>query len=201
MYPERDRVRTWLTRGSILAGIAYTATAEYELAGALGASPSVAVMLPLALDLYVVAALRWFRSADIALSLSLMGAAQIAAHLLEARVMAVTVPMVVVVSLLVPVAIWRTHALARPVPGAPVVPAVPEPGVPAPARVRPAPAPRVRTRAVLAAPAVGTPDPLTARVRTEYTDANGYPSVRELKARYSIGQARAQRIRDALATV
>ncbi|MFC8517489.1 DUF2637 domain-containing protein [Streptomyces sp. NPDC057257] len=87
------------------------------------------------------------------------------------------------------------------VPGAP---AVPEPGVPAPARVRPAPRVRTRssrTRAVPAAPAAGTPgtpDPLTARVRTEYAEA---PSVRELKARYSIGQARAQRIRDALATV
>jgi uncharacterized protein DUF2637 len=93
------------------------------------------------------------------------------------------------------------------VPGAPGAPAVPEPGVPAPARVRTASRVRTRssrTRAVPGAGATsapGTPDPLTARVRTEYTDANGYPSVRELKARYSIGQARAQRIRDALATV
>ncbi|MFJ6852184.1 DUF2637 domain-containing protein [Streptomyces sp. NPDC091271] len=53
--------------------------------------------------------------------------------------------------------------------------------------------------APVAVPAVpeAHPDPLTARVRREYAD--GYPSVRELKARYAIGQARAQRIRDGLA--
>ncbi|MCZ4099861.1 hypothetical protein [Streptomyces sp. H39-C1] len=110
---DPDQTRVWLTRLSLGAGIAFTASAEYQLARTLGASPAVATMLPVAIDAYVVAALRWFRSADIALSLALMGAAQVAAHLLDAHVMAVNVPMVVIVSLLVPVAIWRTHALAR----------------------------------------------------------------------------------------
>ncbi|MFI6349121.1 hypothetical protein [Streptomyces sp. NPDC050560] len=67
------------------------------------------------------------------------------------------------------------------VPAVPGTPSTPEYGAP---------------EAVPAVP--GTrPDPLTARVRREYAD--GYPSVRELKARYSIGQARAQRIREGLA--
>lgn len=108
-----DPMRTWLTRASIAAGVIFTATAEYRLAHELGASMLVAAMLPLAIDAYVVAALRWYKAFDIALSLSLMGAAQVAAHLLDAKVMAVNIPMVVVVSLLVPVSIWRTHALAR----------------------------------------------------------------------------------------
>ncbi|MFD9211609.1 hypothetical protein ACFVY9_00535 [Streptomyces sp. NPDC059544] len=108
-----DRMRTWLTRLSLAAGILFTAHAEYDLARTLGADPWIAAMLPVAIDAYVVAALRWFRGFDITLSLALMGAAQVAAHMLDAKVMTVNIPMVIVVSLLVPVAIWRTHALAR----------------------------------------------------------------------------------------
>ncbi|MGV9242634.1 hypothetical protein [Streptomyces sp. NPDC003710] len=111
-----NQVGTWVRRGSLAAGIAFTATAEYELARRLGAKPPIAVMLPLALDCYVIAALRWFRAFDIALSLALMGAAQVAAHALEAGVLKVSLGLVTVVSLLVPVAIWRTHALARQTP-------------------------------------------------------------------------------------
>jgi hypothetical protein len=106
-------MRTWLTRLSLGAGIAFTASAEYQLAVTLGAGVLVAAMLPLAIDAYVVAALRWFRAFDIFLSLALMGAAQVAAHLLDAKVVQVDILLVTVVSLLVPVAIWRTHALAR----------------------------------------------------------------------------------------
>jgi hypothetical protein len=106
-------MRTWLTRLSLGAGIAFTASAEYQLAVTLGAGVLVAAMLPLAIDAYVVAALRWFRAFDIFLSLALMGAAQVAAHLLDAKVVQVDIALVTVVSLLVPIAIWRTHALAR----------------------------------------------------------------------------------------
>lgn len=111
-----NQVGTWVRRGSLAAGIAFTATAEYELARRLGAKPPIAVMLPLALDCYVIAALRWFRAFDIALSLALMGAAQVAAHALEAGVIKVTLSLVTVVSLLVPISLWRTHALARQTP-------------------------------------------------------------------------------------
>jgi hypothetical protein len=111
-----NQVGTWVRRGSLAAGIAFTATAEYELARRLGAKPPIAVMLPVALDCYVIAALRWFRAFDIGLSLALMGAAQVAAHALEAGVLKVSLDLVTVVSLLVPIAIWRTHALARQTP-------------------------------------------------------------------------------------
>ncbi|MGW2284932.1 hypothetical protein [Streptomyces phaeochromogenes] len=111
--PDADPMRTWLTRLSLAAGIAFTAHAEYDLARTLGADRFIAAMLPVSIDAYVVAALRWFRALDITLSLSLMSAAQVAAHALDADVIAVTFELVVVVSLLVPVALWRTHALAR----------------------------------------------------------------------------------------
>ncbi|MCX4557945.1 hypothetical protein OHA02_17255 [Streptomyces phaeochromogenes] len=108
-----DSTRTWIRRTSTAAGLAYTAIAEYELARRLGAQEPIAVMLPLSLDCYVVAALKWFRAFDVALSLILMCAAQVAAHALDAGVVKVTLELVTVVSVLVPVALWRTHALAR----------------------------------------------------------------------------------------
>jgi hypothetical protein len=111
--PDADPMRTWLTRLSLAASIAFTAHAEYDLARTLGADPFIAAMLPVFIDAYVVAAPRWFRALDIMLSLSLMSAAQVAAHALDAHVIAVSFELVVVVSLLVPVALWRTHALAR----------------------------------------------------------------------------------------
>lgn len=137
-----NQVGTWVRRGSLAAGIAFTATAEYELARRLGAKAPIAVMLPVALDCYVVAALRWFRPFDIALSLTLMGAAQVAAHALEAGVIKVSLDLVTVVSLLVPISLWRTHALARQTPrdATPpaTVPPVPEqtPSVQPPAEYR-----------------------------------------------------------------
>lgn len=133
-----DPSRVWIRRASTAAGLAYTAIAEYELARRLGARPPIAVMLPVAIDCYVVAALKWFRAFDVALSLMLMGAAQVAAHALEAGVVQVDLKLVTVVSLLVPIALWRTHALARQTPQdatpSAIIPPVPEqtPSVPEP---------------------------------------------------------------------
>lgn len=134
--------RAWIRRASLSAGIAFTATAEYELARRLGAKPPIAVMLPLSLDAYVIAALKWFRPFDVFLSLALMGAAQVAAHALEAGVIKVSLDLVTVVSLLVPISLWRTHALARYAPRdatpSAIVPPVPEqtPAVPEPVEYR-----------------------------------------------------------------
>ncbi|MEV2228407.1 hypothetical protein AB0H69_07480 [Streptomyces phaeochromogenes] len=267
-----DSTRTWIRRTSTAAGLAYTAIAEYELARRLGAQQPIAVMLPLSLDCYVIAALKWFRAFDVALSLILMCAAQVAAHALDAGVVKVSLELVTVVSVLVPVALWRTHALARgeethevrtpepeyaaavervPVPeqapsvpevypaievrvpevpeavppGARLlplvarpepVPVVPEPAdevpVPEPVPAREYPVPEVRvhpedwTVPGDYADAAGNPtepdddapypDPLTSQVRAAFGDE--VPGVRRLKETYSIGQGRAQRIRDEL---
>lgn len=197
----------WLAHVSLAAGVVFTATAEYSLARRLGAQEPVAVMLPVAIDAYAIAALKRFRAFDIALSLLLMCAAQVSAHLLDSHVMPVNGWLVVVVSLLVPAAIWRTHALARDeheAPAEPVVeyaPAVevermPEPGHDIrheiPVAVLAAEAPRTRV-------SVGVPDDddeLVAEVRVDF---NGQiPTYRDLKDRYGIGQARAKRIRAVL---
>lgn len=123
MSPDPSRV--WIRRASTAAGLCYTAIAEYELARRLGARAPIAVMLPISIDCYVIAALKWFRPLDVFLSLALMGAAQVAAHALEAGVVEVDLRLVTVVSLLVPIALWRTHALARQTPrDADVSPAV-----------------------------------------------------------------------------
>lgn len=104
--------RDYLVAISLIAGVGYTASAEYNLARAIGSPVPVAVLLPLALDVYVVAAIRRNRGRDIALSLLLMGVAQVSAHMLESDVVQVSVPLVVAVSLLIPLVIWRVHALA-----------------------------------------------------------------------------------------
>lgn len=201
----------WLAHVSLAAGVVFTATAEYSLARRLGAMEPVAVMLPVAIDAYAIAALKRFRAFDIALSLLLMCAAQVSAHLLDSHVMPVNGWLVVVVSLLVPVAIWRTHALARGEGETPAeaplevsseryeaveVERIPEPGheirheIPAP--VLAAETPRTRV-------SVGVPDDDDELVADVRVDFNGQiPTYRELKDRYGIGQARAKRIRAVL---
>ncbi|WP_405524622.1 hypothetical protein OG426_16165 [Streptomyces canus] len=197
----------WLAHVSLAAGVVFTATAEYSLARRLGAQEAVAVMLPVAIDAYAIAALKRFRAFDIALSLLLMCAAQVSAHLLDSHVMPVNGWLVVVVSLLVPAAIWRTHALARdeqptlaetegpdviqPLPAA-TVERVPEAPRELPAPVLAAEQPR--TRVSVAVPE--DDDELVERARAYY---NGQiPTYRDLKETYGIGQARAKRIRAVL---
>lgn len=131
---------------SLLAGVGFTASAEYQLARTIGAPVPVAVLLPVALDVYVIAAIRRSRGRDIALSLLLMGIAQVSAHMLEARVVQVSVPLVAAVSLLVPLVIWRVHALA-----VLTEDATPEPGTEAVPEVQLVPVPQTAPGAGLAA--------------------------------------------------
>ncbi|PBD00281.1 hypothetical protein BX281_8400 [Streptomyces sp. Ag82_O1-15] len=196
-----------LAHTSLAAGVVFTATAEYSLARKMGAMEAVAVMLPVAIDAYAVAALKRFRSFDITLSLLLMGAAQVSAHLLDSHVMRVNGWLVVIVSLLVPVAIWRTHALARdddPTPAEPVeafnpeslppveVERVPEMPPALEAVVLAAEEPRTR----VSAPVPDDDDELLARTRQDFHGQ--IPTYRDLKEKYGIGQARARRIRAVL---
>lgn len=148
--------RDLLVTVSLIAGVGFTAYAEYQLARTIGSAAPVAVLLPLALDVYVVAAIRRGRGRDIALSLILMGTAQIAAHVLEAGVLPVSVPLVAAVSLLVPLSIWRVHALAI-LPPKRAASTAPEPAltverVPAPE------APQVPTAVPVPVPPVSRPE-------------------------------------------
>ncbi|MDG4857346.1 hypothetical protein P8605_04105 [Streptomyces sp. T-3] len=122
-----DRTGTVLVHIALAAGVLFTAVAEYHLAHSLGADRFVAALLPVAIDVYVIAAVRRGRGLDIAGALAIMGTAQIAAHLLEAGRIGPTVPLIVGVSLLVPLVIWRVHALqasdaTEPVPQPPAPP-------------------------------------------------------------------------------
>ena len=160
---------------SLVAGVGFTAFAEYQLARTIGAAVPVAVLLPVALDVYVIAAIRRSRGRDIALSLFLMGVAQVSAHMLEARVVHVSVPLVAAVSLLVPLVIWRVHALAvpaakqeakaatgtAPVPAA-TVERVPVPHAPSVPASSPVPVPAVSRPELTAVPGQ-TPDPVPVR--------------------------------------
>lgn len=195
-----DSTRTWIRRASTAAGLAYTAIAEYELARRLGARPYIAVMLPMSIDCYVIAALKWFRPFDVTLSLILMCAAQVAAHALEADVVVVNLELVTVVSVLVPVALWRTHALARDEHETPAEPIEAEAirsettveVERVPVAVLAAEAPRTR----VSAPVSEDDGELLARTRADF---NGrIPTYRELKEMYGIGQPRAARIRAVL---
>ncbi|MFE6482415.1 hypothetical protein ACFVGN_05670 [Streptomyces sp. NPDC057757] len=163
---------TWIRRTSTAAGLAYTAIAEYELARRLGAEVPIAVMLPLALDCYVIAALTWFRAFDVFLSLTLMCAAQVCAHALDAGVVTVSLDLVAVVSLLVPIALWRTHALARGEGADPARSSAPEYAaaverVPVPAE--PPPVPEAYPALTKAVPAVPLAVPPDARLLTTAT--------------------------------
>ncbi|SDJ74701.1 hypothetical protein [Streptomyces indicus] len=109
-----DRTGTALVNIALAAGVLFTAVAEYHLARALGSGQFVAALLPAAIDVYVIAAVRRGRAGDIAGALAIMGSAQVAAHLLEAQLIIATVPLIVGVSLLVPLVIWRVHALQAP---------------------------------------------------------------------------------------
>jgi hypothetical protein len=69
------------------------------------------------------------------------------------------------------------------------------------AAAKPSTTPRVHAEYVPEAEDIPDPDPLLPQARTDFRellDARRTPSVRTLRGTYSIGQARAQRIRDAL---
>ncbi|MFF2502175.1 hypothetical protein ACFVTY_02080 [Streptomyces sp. NPDC058067] len=180
--PPASAGRDYLVAVSLVAGVGYTASAEYNLARAIGSPVPVAVLLPLALDVYVVAAIRRNRGRDIALSLALMGVAQVSAHMLESGVVQVSVPLVVAVSLLIPLVIWRVHALAvlpakqqaktgtaassagtEPAPTAERVPAAEPVSVPA---IDPVPVPPV-SRPELTAVPDAVPAPVPVRPRSQ----------------------------------
>lgn len=108
----RDTAVVWLVRLSVAAGVVWTAVSEWQLARIIGAPSWVAPALPLAIDAYVVAAVRAGRRPDLAFALTIMSCAQIAARLLDAGQVQVSVTLVAFVSILVPLTIWRVHALA-----------------------------------------------------------------------------------------
>jgi hypothetical protein len=198
---------------ALVAGIVVTAHSEWQLALLVGVHPAVAPLFPVAVDVYVVASVRAGAGRDIAASLSVMGGCQVAAHLLTTHSVTASAPLVAAVSLLVPITLWRVHALA----GADVRPSVTVPppestvnvvrsGTPPwkPAVIKAMPAlqpPPVKA----VSPALTRPEVVTARVipeREEVTQSPQKPSADEIVRRLydELGGRRpnTRRIADAL---
>jgi hypothetical protein len=96
----------WL---ALAAALAVTAHAEYELARACGFGSVVAAGVPAALDIYAVRALRVHR--DVLAVVVAMIAVNAASHLVSAQLLPVSWPLVVAVSAIAPLVLWRVHAL------------------------------------------------------------------------------------------
>jgi hypothetical protein len=244
--------RDLLKWGALAAALATMASAEYDLARACGFGELVAAGVPAALDIYTLRALRAHREVLVTVVAAILVNA--VSHLVALALLPVTWPVVVAVSAIAPLVLWRVHALGGPAAAAPVkaVAGTPVPAVSA-ERVHPdtPPVPAAPTVPILgsfvplaelglghglpgAYPAAEQPehgdvsdalpgtdtgadtgadtwelpdgyeraeDELTGRARHDFAgliEDGRIPSIRTLRDTYSIGQPRAQRIRDAL---
>lgn len=105
--PKRD-VLAW---AALAAALTVTASAEYELARACGFGQFVAAGVPAALDVYAVRAIRAGR--DVLAVVLTMITVNALAHLSAAHLLPVSVPLVVAVSALAPLVLWRVHRLGH----------------------------------------------------------------------------------------
>lgn len=103
----RDYLK-WAALGFALVA---TASAEYELARAVGYTQWVAAAVPGALDVWTVRAMRQHR--DVLLAVFAMIAVNALSHLVTAGLMQVNVPLVVGVSAIAPLVLYRVHHISR----------------------------------------------------------------------------------------
>lgn len=124
--------RDLLLWAALAAVLVVLASAEYQLAVACGFGTYVAAGVPAALDVYALAALRARR--DVLAVVTVLIAVNAASHLVEVGLLPVSVPLVVAVSAVAPLVLWRVHRLSeRHAEPAPVVEAEPVPAVAEPA--------------------------------------------------------------------
>lgn len=110
MHDRTRPPRDYLAWAALAAALVVTASAEYALARAAGLDKWTAAALPAALDIYAVRALRARR--DVAAAVAAMIATNAAAHLVSAGLLPVAWPLVVGVSVIAPLVLWRVHRLA-----------------------------------------------------------------------------------------
>ncbi|MEU9007815.1 hypothetical protein [Streptomyces sp. NPDC048551] len=111
MHDRTRPPRDYLAWAALAAALVVTASAEYALARAAGLDEWTAAALPAALDIYAVRALRARR--DVATAVAAMIATNAAAHLVSAGLLPVAWPLVVGVSVIAPLVLWRVHRLAE----------------------------------------------------------------------------------------
>jgi hypothetical protein len=182
---------------ALLAALIATASAEYQLARAVGFGEFTAGCVPAALDVYALRAFSVKR--DVSAVVGALILTNALAHLVDSGMLTVSVPLVIAVSAIAPLVLWRVKALSASLTPDQPVSATPEPVKPERAAECPTEAPRKAPE-----PKSETkPDPLIATARTFAADVHSAtgkaPSLRALQSHLSIGQARAQRIRGQLA--
>ncbi|MFF5186445.1 hypothetical protein ACFY30_22160 [Streptomyces sp. NPDC000345] len=96
---------------ALAAVLVVLASAEYQLAVACGFGQYVAAGVPAALDVYALAALRARR--DVLAVVTVLIAVNAASHLVEVGLLPVSVPLVVAVSAVAPLVLWRVHRLSE----------------------------------------------------------------------------------------
>jgi hypothetical protein len=175
---------------ALLAALVATASAEYELARAVGFGTFTAGCVPAALDVYALRAFAVRR--DVSAVVAALILTNALAHLVSSGLIPVSVPLVVAVSAIAPLVLWRVKALNAPQARQESAPVAVEPETPE----RP-----VESRAAIPAPASADPLLTTARAFAEQMqrDTGKSPSLRALQSHLRVGQARATRIRAALA--
>jgi hypothetical protein len=99
----------YLKWGALLFALVATASAEYELARQVGFNEYVAAAVPGALDIYTVRAMRAHK--DVLAAVGAMIGVNAASHLVTADLLPVNVPLVVAVSAIAPLVLWRVHRL------------------------------------------------------------------------------------------
>ncbi|MFJ6645787.1 hypothetical protein ACIQPS_09010 [Streptomyces sp. NPDC091290] len=112
---------------ALIAVLVVLASAEYRLAVACGFGQYVAAGVPAALDVYAIAALRARR--DVLAVVAVLIGVNAASHLVEVGLLPVDVPLVVAVSAVAPLVLWRVHRLGEvhAEPAAPSAELAPEP--------------------------------------------------------------------------
>lgn len=113
----------YLGWAALAAALVTMASAEYDLARVSGFGEYVAAGVPAALDIYTVRALRVRR--DVLGAVAAMVAVNAASHLVTAGLLPVSVPLVVSVSAIAPLVLWRVHSLGTGAEGDPVPEQVP----------------------------------------------------------------------------
>lgn len=106
---KKFRARDWLGAAATVFALAVTFNAEYEIAIAVHIHPLVAYAVPGALDVYVLRALQVKR--DVFLTVLAMVAVNAASHLVTAGVLRVSPALIVAVSAIAPLVLWRAHVL------------------------------------------------------------------------------------------
>ncbi|MCX4578134.1 hypothetical protein OHB41_34090 [Streptomyces sp. NBC_01571] len=96
---------------ALAAVLTVLASAEYKLAVACGFGTYVAAGVPAALDVYALAALRARR--DVFTVVLTLIAVNAASHLVEVSLLPVSVLLVVAVSAVAPLVLWRVHRLSE----------------------------------------------------------------------------------------